>query len=158
VKIDRLLQTFWRRIAIFGQFRTKTVKFTTDPSGSVDLMGHHPSLTPRGASITPDPLVVFSIDDAFVGAEEPEEGDDDSAYVLIAPDEIQKAGESGGEPYQIAVPNETLDGELINERHQILFIEYLRMAFRFGGFPGYEGYDRDVPKEIKELREGLLEF
>jgi hypothetical protein len=32
VKIDRLLQTLWRRTPIFGQFPKKTVKFTTDPS------------------------------------------------------------------------------------------------------------------------------
>jgi hypothetical protein len=32
VKIERLLQIFSRRIPFFGQFRTKIMKFTTDPS------------------------------------------------------------------------------------------------------------------------------
>jgi hypothetical protein len=39
VKIDRLLQTLWRRTPIFGQFPTKTVKFTTDPSHRGLLFG-----------------------------------------------------------------------------------------------------------------------
>ena len=125
--------------------------------GSIDLMGQHRSLAPRRGSISPDPLVVFSIEDALADAEEMGE-DDESGHIFIAPDEIHKAGESGGEPYEIAVPDERADGELLNERHGIFFIEYLRMAFRFGGFPGYEGYDRDVPQEIESLRTGLLEF
>jgi hypothetical protein len=33
----------------------------------------------------------------------------------------------------------------------------LRLCFRFGGFPGYDGAD-DLPREIETLREGLLEF
>ena len=125
--------------------------------GSIDLMGQHVKLTPRGAPISPDPLVVFSVEDALAGVEELEEADE-AGHIFIAPDEIHKAGKSGGEPYEIAVPDERADGEVLNERHGIFFVEYLRMAFRFGGFPGYEGYDQDLPKEIEELREGLLEF
>ena len=126
--------------------------------GSIDLMGQHSSLTPHGGPISADPLVVFAVDDALAEGEEFEQDDDETAHIVIAPDEIHKAGESGGEPYEMAVPDERADGELLNERHGVFFVEYLRTAFRFGGFPGYEGYDRDVPKEISELREGLLEF
>src|SRR5438132_12476563 len=32
VKIERLLQIFWRQMSDFPPFRTKTAKFTTDPS------------------------------------------------------------------------------------------------------------------------------
>jgi hypothetical protein len=46
---------------------------------------------------------------------------------------------------------------MLNERHGVFVVEYLRLAFRFGGFRGYEGYDPDVPNEIGELIEGLLE-
>jgi hypothetical protein len=37
--------------------------------GSIDLMGQHSSLTPRKGPISPDPLVVFSIEDALAYAE-----------------------------------------------------------------------------------------
>ena len=37
VKIERLLQIFSRRIPFFGQFRTKIMKFTTDPSITAPL-------------------------------------------------------------------------------------------------------------------------
>ena len=125
--------------------------------GSIDLTGQHPSLAPRSGPISPDPLVVFSIEDALADAEQRDEDEGDNR-VVIAPDEIHKAGESGGEPYEMALPDERADGELLNERHGTFFVEYLRMAFRFAGFPGYEGYDQDVPPEIEELRKGLLEF
>jgi len=46
---------------------------------------------------------------------------------------------------------------VLNERHDLLFVDYLRLCFRFGGFPGYEG-QTDVPPEIDRLRDGLLEF
>ena len=97
--------------------------------GSVDFIGKHSNLTPSGGPFSPDPT-----------------------------DDIHKAGESGGEPYEIAVPDERADGELLNERHEVFFVEYLRIAFRFGGFPGYEGYDQDLPREIEDLQKGLLEF
>jgi hypothetical protein len=40
----------------------------------------------------------------------------------------------------------------------LFFVDYLRLCFRFGGFPGYEGIDRGIPAEIATLSEGLLEF
>lgn len=126
--------------------------------GSVDLMGQHSNLTPPGGSVCPDPLVIFSVEDARANAEQLEGDEEEGGYVVIAPDEIHKAGESGGEPYEIAVPDEGADGELLNERHGLFFVDYLRMAFRHGGFPGYEGYDRDVPREIEQLGKDLLAF
>ena len=86
------------------------------------------------------------------GAEE-EELDE----IIIAPDDLHKAGTSGGDPYAIAVPDPRADGELLNERHGLLFVPYLRLCFGFGGFPGYEG-QIDRPAEIDELARGLLAF
>ncbi len=124
-----------------------------DVVGSVDLMGRHPTLGPGpGASIASDPLVVVSAEDALE-ASEGEEGE----LIFIAPDDIHKAGESGGAPYEIEVPEARADGQLLNERHNLLFVDYLRLAFRFGGFPGFEGIEK-LPREIETLREGMLEF
>jgi hypothetical protein len=124
--------------------------------GSVDFIGSHPSLAPPKSPLCPDPLVIFPLEDVLAYLEEIE-GDDDDIRLMLAPDDIHKAGESGGEPYEMAAPDARADGELLNERHELPFVEYLRLAFRFGGFAGYEGTD-PLPAEIETLRAGLLEF
>lgn len=128
-----------------------------DVVGSVDWIGRHPALAPEHGSVCPDPLVVFPLDDALEECEQRME-DEGEAVITIAPDDLHKADTSGGEPYEIAAPDLRADGELLNERHRLLFVDYLRLCFRFGGFPGYEGIDRGVPSEIEPLREGLLAF
>jgi len=127
--------------------------------GSVDWIGRHPALAPEQDSICPDPLVVFPLDEALEERKHRMEDEDEGeAVITIAPDDLHKADTSGGEPYEIAVPDLRADGELLNERHRLLFVEYLRLCFRFGGFPGYDGMERGVPSEIETLREGLLAF
>jgi hypothetical protein len=123
--------------------------------GEVNWMGHHPRLSPPQGSICPDPLVVFAVGDALAQCEQME---DDERYIPIAPDDLHKAGASGGEAYGISTPELRADGELLYERHGLLFVDYLRLVFRFGGFPGYDGFAAGVPAEIASLREGLLAF
>jgi len=126
-----------------------------DVVGAVDWMGEHPSISPRNDSIAPDPLVVFSVEDAL---EQCKAGFvQDQGVLAIAPDDLHKANTSGGEPYEIAVPEPCADGKLLNERHNLYFVEYLRLVFRFGGFPGYDGID-PTPAELAELRRGLIAF
>jgi hypothetical protein len=48
-------------------------------------------------------------------------------------------------------------GELLDERHELLFVEYLRLCFRFGGFPGFDGAD-ERPAAIDSLAAGLQPF
>jgi hypothetical protein len=124
--------------------------------GSVDFTGIHLSLAPPDGSVCPDPLVVFPLENVLAYLEEMD-GDDDDIRLMLAPDDIHKAGQSGGEPYEIAAPDQRADGELLNERHELPFVDYLRLAFRFGGFPGYDGHE-PLPPEIETLRAGLLEF
>jgi hypothetical protein len=121
--------------------------------GAVDLIGRHPTLAPPDGTIAPDPLVVASVAELESEAESWDEDD----VVILAPDDLHKANTSGGDPYAIAVPDENADAVLLNERHDLHFVDYLRLCFRFGGFPGYEGQD-EVPAEIDTLRAGLLEF
>jgi hypothetical protein len=124
--------------------------------GSVDWIGSHPTLAPADSDICPDPLVVFPIEEVLEEIDQGlEEGD---GLVTIAPDDLHKADTSGGDPYQVAVPDLGADGKLLNERHRLFFVDYLRLCFRFGGFPGYEGIDRGIPTEIATLSEGLVEF
>ncbi len=123
--------------------------------GAVNWMGEHPSLAPRDDSVAPDPLVVFPVEDALAQAKE---GFEDNEAIVVAPDDLHKSNTSGGDPYEIAVPELGADGKLLNERHELYFVDYLRLVFRFGGFPGYDGVDSAVPGELATLRDGLTPF
>ena len=130
--------------------------------GAVNFMGrksHWPwtmvKLTtsqPEDSLVLADPLVVFPFEEAFGELDE-----DDHGFISIAPDDLHKADISGGDPYEIAVPDLRADGELLNERHELLFVEYLRLCFRFGGFPGFDGAD-ERPAVIDSLSADLQPF
>jgi hypothetical protein len=75
----------------------------------------------------------------------------------LRPDDLHKADTSGGDAYEIAIPDLRADGELLNERHDLFFVDYLRLCSRYGGFPGYDGA-RQVPAEIESLKAGLIDF
>lgn len=123
--------------------------------GSVDWAGKHTHLLPVDRTLCPDPLVVFPIEEALKTAEY-FSGKEDK-WILIAPDALMKAETSGGDPYQVEVPTAAADAVLRFERHRLHFVEYLRLAFRFGGFPGYEGIEYP-PAELSELSADLLSF
>jgi hypothetical protein len=130
--------------------------------GGVNFMGrksHWPWTMVKLATSQPedslalaDPLVVFPCEAAFDELDEDERG-----FISIAPDDLHKADTSGGDPYEIAVPDLRADGELLNERHELLFVDYLRLCFRFGGFPGFDGAD-ERPAAIDSLSAGLQPF
>ena len=122
--------------------------------GEVDLTGSHPTLDPPGNPVAPDPLVVYGLDEGIVEFDEDDEDETPSA-ITIAPDDLHKTNTSGGAAYEMTIPDLRADGELLNERHHLFFVDYLRLCFRFGGFPGYDGAAL-VPKEIATLSEGLL--
>jgi hypothetical protein len=121
--------------------------------GSVDWMGRHPALTPGKSPVAPDPLVVFPAEPARAEADDGEQG-----AIPIGPDDLHKDDVSGGDPYEMMFPDPRADGEVLNERHSLFFVDYLRLCLlEFGGFPGYEGTDA-VPQALAALREGLETF
>jgi hypothetical protein len=126
-----------------------------DVVGAVDWTGHHPTIAPRESGVPPDPLVVWPIEIAVEQSDFGEDGDE--TRILIAPDEVLKAGDAGGDAFTMEAPNPRADGKLIDEGHDTWFVEYLRIAFRFGGFPGYDGVETP-PAELEELRAGLIAF
>jgi len=120
--------------------------------GAVNFMGLDPHSGPDDSLVLADPLVVFGFEEAFDELDEDERG-----FISIAPDDLHKADTSGGDPYEIAVPDLRADGELLNERHGLLFVDYLRLCFRFGGFPGFDGADAR-PAAIDRLTADLVPF
>ena len=102
--------------------------------GSVDLVGMHPS---RLTGL--DPLVVEP-PEAALSELETMEGEDLAEFeATLAPDDLHKDNVSGGSPYAAGLPNSSADFLLLNERHNLLFVPYLRLALlRWGGFPGLD--------------------
>src|SRR5687768_3416287 len=99
--------------------------------GAVDLVGMHPSW-PDGL----DPLVV----DPPEGALSYLDDEGDGIFVGLAPDDLHKDNTSGGDPYGLELPNPSADFLFMYERHDLLFVPYLRLAIlQWGGFPGLEG-------------------
>jgi hypothetical protein len=122
--------------------------------GSVDLTGYHPEWPEYS-----DPLIVYPIDgidteyDYWREACEENGPEEFGAFgIPIAPDVYHKDNVSGGPPYSIIVPNGTIDAKLEDERHETTFVDYLRICFRCGGFPG-RGH---LPLELSELTHSLL--
>ena len=127
-----------------------------DVVGAVDFTGEHDSLSPRNSPVTPDALVVCSAEEAIGWLEDTAE--EDEPMIAIAPDALHKSNISGGDPYMIAVPAAAADAPLEEEPHEVTFVEYLRIAIGWGGFPGWEEADASLPEALAELRRGLIPF
>lgn len=75
----------------------------------------------------------------------------DPVQIHLAPDFLHKANISGGMPYGIELPFEGADPELVGEAHGLPFLDYLRLAFRWAGFPGLERH-----AQLPEVRDFVL--
>ena len=93
--------------------------------------------------------------------QEPYDEDEDEGFgrrLILGRDDELKADISGiGDLYSIEVPSSNADA-LFEDWHKTSFVNYLRIAFQWGGFPGWERYSQRPEKEIAYLREGLLAF
>jgi hypothetical protein len=104
-----------------------------------------------------DPLeITCSLDQ-----QEPNDMDEDEGFgrrLILGRDDELKAGISGlHELYGIKVPSSGADARF-EDWHKTSFVNYLRIAFQWGGFPGWERYSQRPEKEIAYLQEGLLPF
>jgi hypothetical protein len=93
--------------------------------------------------------------------QEPYDADEDEGFgrrLILSRDDELKAEISGiGDLYGIKIPSSGADAPF-EDWHKTSFVNYLRFAFEWGGFPGWERYSRRPMKEIAYLREGLLPF
>lgn len=116
-----------------------------------------------------DPLCVFApeveyMTSVFEDWEEQRSGIDpelaDPFNLDLAPDYLHKAQISGGAPYGIELPFFGVDPVFANEAHELPFVDYLRLCFRWAGFPRLERYaDRpDVRKFLEVMSKGLEPF
>lgn len=137
--------------------------------GDVNLAGAHPRLCfwdhPGFAGVYADPLMVsldhfhFAIEgweEAFDEGETPEAFDaviawDPQAKARLA---IEKQVMDSG--CSIAVPDPAADGPVQLDGREMLFVDYLRRSFGWGGFPGWEGQPEAPEAELEFLSDGLL--
>jgi hypothetical protein len=61
-----------------------------------------------------------------------------------------------GDVTAIKIPDPAADGSVLGLHNQPAFVEFLREAFAWGGFPGWQRTSQRPQKELDYLREGLL--
>ena len=128
--------------------------------GGVSLLGWHSLLSPNSdephSDVCPDPLMIEPLKSVIrqLGEEESE----GQAYIYLAPDDVTKAGCGGAGPYGMRVPDASADGVfgVVGSRKGPSFVNYLRGAFKWAGFPGWEGRKGCPSKIISQLADGLL--
>lgn len=128
--------------------------------GAVNLMGHHEAINPVDGPNAADPLVIFDYREAAdsdYGEDLEDREDDGKIELALAPDALHKAHTSGGDPYSMLVPDPAADAPFEWDQKST-FVEYLRIAFAWGGFPGWAHAEPGgrPQKEIDFLKEGLL--
>jgi hypothetical protein len=116
------------------------------------VRGPATSFPPARQDIAPDPLVIYPLEEMLDQAEGDEGGDE--LQLAISPDDLHKANVSG-DAYYVRLPDARADFEF-DDWHKSTFVNYLRAAFRWGGFPGWQRFSNPPQREIAELSEGLL--
>jgi hypothetical protein len=111
-----------------------------------------------------DPLCIDRARDAVTQLDAwQEQGEDGSdlgpATLDLAPDSLHKANVSGG-AYGIDPLFPGADPIFVGEEHGLPFVDYLRLAFRWGGFPRLERHAGrpDVQTFVREMTAGMIGF
>jgi hypothetical protein len=123
--------------------------------GSVDFVGMLRSW-PTGL----DALVIEGPEAAISVLDDRDQMIEDIGHfeASLAPDALHKDNVSGGAPYAVELPNPGADFLFLNERHNLTFVPYLRLAIlRFGGFPGLDGGTAEFDS-LPTLLDGLEPF
>jgi len=107
-----------------------------------------------------DPMCVYSPASIDFEITEWEESDEFRApfRVPLAPDYLHKINVSGGDPYGVDLPFYGFDPIFREDRHALPFVDYLRLCFRFAGFPRLEQIsESDSLRNFLNLWTGDLE-
>ncbi len=123
--------------------------------GQIDLMGHHPDWAPANY---PDALVIYGLEVVLAdfrewrqNAEDLEVVGEEPLRVNLAPDFYHKENVSGGLPYSVELPSSAVDPPMLFEPYSTTFIGHLRLAFQWGGFPGFSRPGSTVPHHLQIL-------
>lgn len=139
--------------------------------GSVNFVGTFPASETRPAlSDILDPLLIFPVEDLsdqFSGfsSEELDEMKDEEGRLTVdlSVDSALKYGYSGSGGYCIKIPCKAFDTPFELENETLMFVDYLRICFQWGGFFGLaSAKEKALPsltsEELTFLTQGLLQF
>lgn len=137
-----------------------TLKCCYEVVGSVNFVGTFPLSENQRERIAYgsrlDPLFIYAMEMMLTMGDGNWNKEND---LSIAPDRYFKYGYSGGGSYSIQTPRKAFDALLEGyEMPEITFVNYLRLCFRWGGFPGLAGDNRLTPDELAFLTKDLLPF
>jgi hypothetical protein len=127
--------------------------------GSVDFIGYHPKL-PKFS----DPIVVYPVDviqygySAWVDHQATDRLTEQKFSFPLSPDSFHKDNISGGEPYQMELPNHGVDGRVRWLDDELYFVDYLRTCIKNHGFYGLRLHQDDLPPEIMSVGKDCLDF
>ena len=160
---------FFRALEGKGMVLPLSLRAWIEEVGDVNLAGAHPALSfwegPGFPGIYADPLMVtldhfrFEIE---AWEEEYDEGcEPGSLASVISLDpkikvRLAVAVDQLDEGYTLEVPNPAADSRLGDSGRGTSFVEYLRTAFRWGGFPGWAHQANAPERELRLLADGLL--
>jgi len=84
-----------------------------------------------------------------------------NAFLELAADDLHKDNVSGGQAYTIQITKEpSIDSNFMNEPNNTTFINYLRICFKYCGFPGitrpgtkndYQAFFDKVKPQVKPI-------
>lgn len=104
-----------------------------------------------------DPLYTFPLEDVLLLIRSQiTHANAEQYYADIAPDEYHKYFVSGSGTYAIRIPDAGADTLLEGEWHETTFVNYLRICFRWAGFPGLDGALPPDAPELAALTSDLL--
>jgi hypothetical protein len=150
-----------------GFFLPLSLRAWIEEVGHVCLIGAHPTLSFfEGAGfpgiytdpfmMLPDPYELQGWLEEAKGSKEIPSLDAVVGWTAEAKARLAVANEQLDYGYAITLPDPAADAPLKGERHDVTFVEYLRIVFRWGGFPGWEQQDKRPEGELKLLSDGLL--
>jgi hypothetical protein len=135
--------------------------------GWVDFAGSHPALSfmdddegKPGVYIDPLEVTCWNLVDVFRAWKRRRAESRKPVRLEIGADAKSKArfaaGWEASGSYSVLVPNAAADAVLDGAPNGVTFVEYLRLSFQWGGFPGWERYENRPGKELSFLREDML--
>lgn len=152
--IPPTLLSFWRMVG--GINWVWDYKAGEPPDLGFDLpLEEHDALCVDAPSV-----ITYLFDEWTALKEEAGAESEHELRIDLAPDYLHKANISGGPPYAVIVPFFGADPLFADERHGLPFLDYLRLAFRWAGFPGLEQHSArsDVHDFLKRFGKGLMPF
>ncbi len=165
-KIDELIKV----VKEYGIIPESFLKFF-EIVGSVDLRGYFPKWENNKDIPLLDPLLILPVNDILDYTkwhikrnENIFLDENEKPYLWFSYDELTKDGISGDGGYGIALNTTTsIDGKFVNYGIDLSFIDYLRLCFKWAGFPNLHWFQDELKddklfQEIKRIGNMLNKF